>query len=180
MKHINDFTIKEFEEFSNLMSEKIPDIFSIFKLFGEDASKMKFDTFEKKWFEIQNMRLSTKGTKKIYKIGNRKFKAVLNPYHIKAGQFVDFQSYVKNGLKLNEILSVFLLPMEKKLFGYKTHKYNEGYDIFEVQKYIYENMLISEANELSTFFLTWSSKQLTLMNQFLLKKRVKEMKKRNQ
>ena len=51
-----------------------------------------------------------------------------------------------------EFLSVILVP--------KGHRYNEGYDILEVQKAIREEMSVSDGVSLAGFFLTWCSKSI--------------------
>ena len=174
IKDLNSLTIKEFELYSELIGDEQsePDVYGIFELFGLDASGMVYDDFYKKLKEIQSMRLSTKGVKKVYTINGRRFKASLNPIKLSAGQFIDFQSYLSSGAKLQSILSVFLIPQDKSWFlgKYITKKYNTGYDIFEVQTYLYENMRIGDASELSAFFLTWSNKLLKTMRDYSAKK----------
>lgn len=66
---------------------------------------------------------------------------------INVAQYVDFQSFIKMPLKesMDKILSIFLIP--------EGHKYNEGYDILEVQKTIRENMSFRVAESLLGFFL---------------------------
>ena len=66
-------------------------------------------------------------------------------------QYIDFQSYAPDMDKyLVEFLSVILVP--------KGHRYNEGYDILELQKAIREEMSVSDGVSLAGFFLTWCSK----------------------
>lgn len=175
MKHINELTIEEYQKFTEYISDEIPDIYSVMELLGEKPAQMKFDIFQNKWAEILNMTLSTKGVKKIYNINGRLFKASLNPLKLKAGQYIDFQTYVQDkDFKIQNVLSVFLIPTKKNIFGkYNTKKYNTDYDIFEVQDYLYKNMLIAEANELSNFFLSWSIKLMRVMKDFSEKKLVK-------
>lgn len=174
MKDINELTIKEFNKYTEYLEDKDnPDIYGIFELFGEDANKMNYLDFEKKWKKIQNMTLSTKGVKRVYKIGNKEFKACLNPSKLKAGQFVDFQNFIKNNAGIEVILSVFLLPIEKKWFIKKVKNYNDGYDLLEVQEYLLNNFKIGEANELSNFFLHLSIDLLTTTKAYLIKKKMK-------
>lgn len=184
MKHLNDLTIAEYEQFKTLVEAN--DIFGIFLLFGENAEDMPYDEFEKMWTNIKSQTLSTSGVKREYKIGNRTFHASLNPLKLKAGQFIDFQNYLQD-FKVHKVLSVFLIPMERKgLFRRLTSKkYNTDYDIYEVQTYLYNNMTIGEANELSNFFLKWSMILLKTMKDSSEKKfwkmrkaRVKSEKKR--
>ena len=176
MRHINDFTIKEYDEYKECFDRSEPDIMTIFKLFGYDLTKLRFDDFQKKWNNIQTMRISTSpGAKKIYKVGNRRFKACLNQLKLTAGQFIDYQTYVTNN-NLKGILSVILLPQERKFFGWKTKKYNDGYDIIELQEYLYSNMTMYDVNELSAFFLTWSTKLLKTMKDYSIKRLVRKRK----
>ena len=72
---------------------------------------------------------------------------------IETCQYIDFQTYAPDLDKyLVEFLSVILVP--------KGHRYNEGYDILEVQKAIREEMSVSDGVSLAGFFLTWSRKSI--------------------
>ena len=51
-----------------------------------------------------------------------------------------------------EFLSVILVP--------KGHRYNDGYDIIEVQRAIREEMSVSDGVSLAGFFLTWCRKSI--------------------
>lgn len=67
---------------------------------------------------------------------------------INVAQYVDFQNFIKMPLRegMEKILSIFLIPEECK--------YNEGYDIIDLQKVIRENMSFRVAEGLLSFFLT--------------------------
>lgn len=61
-------------------------------------------------------------------------------------QYVDFQTFCKDGRhKIVEMLSCLLVP--------KGHKYNQDYDVLEVQSAIRETLMTSEAVALAAFFL---------------------------
>ena len=61
-------------------------------------------------------------------------------------QYIDFQTFSKEGeKKLIEVLSCFLIP--------KGKKYNEDYDILEVQKALRNYLTIPNCLALSAFFL---------------------------
>lgn len=63
-------------------------------------------------------------------------------------QYIDFQTYAPDLDKfLVEFLSVILVP--------KGKRYNEGYDILEVQKAIREEMSVTDGVSIAGFFLTW-------------------------
>jgi len=65
---------------------------------------------------------------------------------INVAQYVDFQNFVKMPLKegMEKILSVFLIP--------DGCRYNEGYDIIDLQKVIRENLSFRVAESLLGFF----------------------------
>ena len=72
---------------------------------------------------------------------------------IETCQYIDFQTYAPDLDKyLVEFLSVILVP--------KGKRYNEGYDILEVQKAIREEMSVSDGVSLAGFFLTWCRKSI--------------------
>ena len=66
---------------------------------------------------------------------------------INVAQYVDFQNFVKLPLKegMEKILSIFLIP--------EGCKYNDGYDIIDVQKEIRENLSFRVAEGLLCFFI---------------------------
>lgn len=65
---------------------------------------------------------------------------------ISVAQYVDFQNFVKLPLRegMEKILSIFLIP--------EGCKYNEGYDIIDLQKVIRENISFRVAEGLLSFF----------------------------
>lgn len=176
MRHIKDFTIKEFMQYQEMLQYDEPDMVSIFNLFGLDMMSLSYDVYQRKWMEIVSMVLPRNGVEKHYKINGTRYKVCLNHLKLSAGQFIDFQSYMRN-FKLEEVLSVFLIPQYRKWGRWHTYKYNSGYDVIEVQENLYNHMKIGDAQELSNFFLKSSVKLLGLMKGFLEKKQVKERKK---
>ena len=66
---------------------------------------------------------------------------------INVAQYVDFQNFIKMPLRegMEKILSIFLIP--------EGCKYNEGYDIIDLQKVIRENLSFRVAEGLLSFFL---------------------------
>ena len=72
---------------------------------------------------------------------------------IETCQYIDFQTYAPDLDKyLVEFLSVILVP--------KGHRYNEGYDILEVQKALRENMTVPDGVSIAGFFLTWCRRSI--------------------
>lgn len=179
MKHLNDFTIQEFYKYKELIDNNT-DMFTVLELFGiKDAEFLPINKFNEYSDQIKQMELSKKGVNKYYKINGKTYYAELNILKLNAGQFIDFQYYMSN-FEIHKILSVFMIPCYKKnIFGkYIHHKYNTGYDVLDVQKDLLNNMKISEASDLSSFFLSSSTSLLKIINNSLISKMVKKLKKR--
>lgn len=85
---------------------------------------------------------------KKYYLGEYELYPVRDFRKLEAGQYVDFQTYAPDLEKyLVEFLSVILVP--------KGHRYNEGYDLMDVQKAIREKMSVTDGISLAGFFLSW-------------------------
>lgn len=68
-------------------------------------------------------------------------------------QYIDFQTYAPDlDNRLVEFLSVILVP--------KGHRYNDGYDILDVQKAIREEMSVSDGVSLAGFFVVWCRRSI--------------------
>lgn len=178
LKTINELTIKEYYEYIELISDENVDYFSLIKLFGYknvDGMTVKQLQDSIAYVNSQKNIVIKPNVKKYYIINDIKYEAILNLTKIKAGQFIDLQIFLVNN-KLEEILSVFLIPMKKTFFGWKSNKYNDGYDLVKIQDEILNNFTISDAKTLSDFFLFQSKNLLTVIQQSLEKKMMKKMK----
>ena len=72
---------------------------------------------------------------------------------LETGQYIDFQTYAPDlDNHLVEFLSVILVP--------KGHRYNDGYDILELQQAIRDEMSVADGVSLAGFFLTWCRKSI--------------------
>lgn len=90
---------------------------------------------------------------KKYLVGGYELIPVKDYRKIETCQYVDFQTYAPDLDKyLVEFLSVILVP--------KGHRYNEGYDILDVQRAIREGMSVSDGVSLAGFFLTLSRQSI--------------------
>lgn len=82
-----------------------------------------------------------------YRLGKYDLDLIVDLKKITAGQYIDYMSFMKTPDKyLVEILSVFLVPRGKK--------YNQGYDISDVQSAIRTYLTVDQALSMSAFFLT--------------------------
>lgn len=105
-----------------------------------------------------------------YVLGGITFDVMLNIEKMTAAQFIDYQTYVKDiENNLVPLLSIFLIP--------KGCKYNNGYDMIEIQNIIKDNLCIVDASALAAFFLEWYNGLLTATVRSLTKRMKKMMKK---
>ena len=90
---------------------------------------------------------------KKYLVGGFELIPVKDFRKIETAQYIDFQTYAPDlDRYLVEFLSVILVP--------KGHRYNEGYDILEVQKAIRDDMSVSDGVSIAGFFLTWCRRSI--------------------
>lgn len=81
-----------------------------------------------------------------YVLGGKEFELMMDMKKMTVSQYIDYQMFIKEVDKYTvELLSIFLIP--------KGCKYNDGYDIVEVQKIIRDNLCILDAKAMTDFFL---------------------------
>ena len=90
---------------------------------------------------------------RLYIVGNWKLLPTMDYRKMETAQYVDFQTFAPMvETHMAELLSCLLVPV--------GCRYNEGYDILEVQKAIRDEMSVSDAVSLAGFFLTWCRKSI--------------------
>lgn len=101
---------------------------------------------------------------KRYIIGGYELHPVRDYRKLEAGQYVDFQTFAQDLDKyLVEFLSVILVPHGTWIDEHgnrRQYRYNEGYDIVDVQNAIREEMSVADGCSLAAFFLTWSRQSI--------------------
>lgn len=183
-KRLEDLTIKEFDEYKKLFNDEDFNIFTIMRFLGyEDPENMELKEFNVVKDQIINQNMIIPNIQKEYNINGRLFHPVLEIKDIHAAQFTNLQAYMIN-MQYKEVLSVFLLPIDVEikrtgLFRRKKeiktiHKYGEGYDVLEVQDFLYNNFKFSEAQALASFFLNLTYRLLPVFQNSLIKQVVKQ------
>lgn len=168
MRELKNFTIKEFEQYQELLQEDVLDEAAILELFGVDINTISMSEFKDNMNKINSMTLNAK-LKKYYVIKGVRYKASLNIMKINAAQFIDFQAYMKD-FKIEQVLSIFMIPQTKTWYGWKDGKYNTGYNPKDVINAMYDEFKMSDAKVLSDFFLSQSTSLLKIMKDYLTKK----------
>lgn len=113
---------------------------------------------------------------KTYEVGKFTLVPVMDMRKITTAQYIDFQSFHQAGMEEHyvEILSCLLVP--------KGKKYNQDYDILEVQEAIRRDLNVHDATSLYAFFMV-SSRDLmrdTLISSLGEVKRIKDKTKRKE
>lgn len=116
-------------------------------VYGIDTSDMsitelsKYDiSFLEKELPLKNVKL-----KHTYVLNGREYDSNINLTMIRTNQFIDFTTYTKEkDIRYEKLLSVFIVP--------KGHKYNDGYNITEVQEDILQ-MPIAVVQSLAFFMM---------------------------
>lgn len=175
----NDLTVGKYQEIRVLLNGEVVEEYatniSLVAILA-DMTEEEVMNLDLKEYKVMNQKLSflmeqppKRMVANTYKICGWELDTVLAIDKMTVAQYIDYQTFVKDVDKyLVEILSVFLIP--------KGHKYNEGYDIIEVQKAIRDNLSIVDAFSLSAFFLLWYH-CLTKATLTSLTRRLKKMKK---
>jgi len=176
MKDINSLTIKEFQEFISLLEENPVNIEQLFDLFDVDVNKLNVDEYKTLYAKIMSMQLSGCIRHKIYTINGRRYSLIDNIKQLNAAQFIDFQQYMSN-YKIENVLSIFLIPQVKTWYGWKNGTYNKDYDMSTVIDDIYNYLHMSDAKVIADFFFQQSVTLLEITQASLMKKKSKMMKK---
>ena len=101
----------------------------------------KYDiSFLEKELPLKNVKL-----KYTYILNGRKYDSNINLTMIKTNQFIDFTTYTREkDVRYEKLLSVFMVP--------NGHKYNDGYNMKEVQDDILQ-MSIADVQSLAFFMM---------------------------
>ena len=84
---------------------------------------------------------------RLYIVGDWKLLPTMDYRKMETAQYVDFQTFAPMvETHMAELLSCLLVPV--------GCRYNEGYDILEVQQALKDNLSVTDALSLSAFFLT--------------------------
>ena len=174
----NDLTVGKYQEIMVVLNGKVVDEYATNIQLVSILSDMSEDdvlNLGLSEYKVLNQKLSfllveppKRMIANMYKIGGFELETMLDVRKMTVAQYVDYQTFVKDVDKyLIEMLSVFLVP--------KGMKYNEGYDIVEVQRAIRDNLSIVDAMSLSAFFLLWSQSLIKATLTYLTKQ-MKKMK----
>ena len=144
-----DITLEMFYKLRDILA--CPDEFTIANIieliYKVDVTNLpitetsKYDiSFLEKELPIKNVKLKDK-----YVLNGRKYSSNINLTEVTTAQFIDFTNYSKEKeVRYEKLLSVFMVP--------EGHRYNDGYDLMEVQDDILQ-MPIADVKSLAFFMI---------------------------
>lgn len=178
-----DISIRKYYELEELSEEEMEPqekemaiVASLCECSVEEISRLPYSEFlglKSQLNFLGNFRFDIQTDLKKLEIGDRKYRVCRDLSKFSTAQYIDFQNiYAKNDLKTyyGLLLSTFVLPIDAK-------EYNEGYDVVEEAKYIYDNLDICRANQLMFFFRKrWHNSMIVTMNylKYLAKRNLKK------
>lgn len=139
----DDITLEKFYQLNGL--GKDPDIYDVIDIvYGIKSREIPVSELYKYSVAFLNKECPRRSIKKHYTLNGVKYNANFDITKITTAQFVDFRNYAINGAKIEDVLSVCLIP--------EGHSYNDGYDIIKLKVDCLQ-MPITEAQTISFFFI---------------------------
>lgn len=156
----NDVTLGQYLDIQQILQEDLEDLPKLCRIvkviYEEDLEDIPLNQMNEKLDAVINLLNDPprrNKTKKIYTINGKDYK-LTDFKNLSMAQFLDVNMLFKNpdlDLVMNKILSVFLIPIE-------ATKYNQGYDLEEVQKELW-NINVQDSNGISFFLVALLKKQ---------------------
>jgi hypothetical protein len=150
-------------------------------LYGEEAEDLTLPEYSKLLVSLSFLgeRIPKISVKKFYELGGKKYQCNMDLSKVIGNQYIDYMNYIRQGNgneNLSKLVSVFLIP--------EGCKYNEGYDIKELQNLIEDEMKIIDVNAIAFFlpnflnaYMVYTLKSLLLTMKKMMKKEKNQMKK---
>lgn len=170
-----EMTLSQFIELEQILKADIPETYKSANIVSclsglslEEVENLPLTTFTR----LNNQTLflldeiPTTKHKDYYIINNTKYVLKADVTDITTSQYIDYQSYIKEG-DLVKLLSLFLIP--------EGHKYNDGYNMSKVQ-YDIENMVLLDAQSIAFFLRIQLAASILIMKDCLKEQMKKEKK----
>lgn len=169
-------TLKEYEQLTQILRADIPSDYKAVNLlatlsdqdekFFEELPIALFTQLIPKIMFIHQEDIPEVKVKNRYEINGRRYELHAEIPAISTAQYIDYMSYIKEEpIDLQKVISVFLIP--------EGHKYNDGYDMKEVQADVHD-MKIADVLAIS-FFMKKQYGLFIQITTYYLQKELKEM-----
>ena len=176
-----ELPLGKFVEITNLYSDTDIDdsdrlLYVIQVIFDVNPLKLTMQELQKYIKEIEFLKspIPKVRIRNTYTLGNTKYTLKKDLKDISVAQWVDFQSYLKDGSgadNWHNILSVLFFPEG-------CEEYGEGFDLLKVKEDISKHLSVADAMAISTFFLHYRTRLSVLTLLYIRKKMLKGMKDR--
>ena len=126
----DDITLGTYMQIVDILQSKKDDIDKTFDLvdciYNIDSKELPIQELNQYSISFISDEMKNVEIKKEYVINGREYVLGSDLTVVSVAQFIDYNEYIKNGSKFNEILSIFFIP--------KGYKYGDGYDVKQVQE----------------------------------------------
>lgn len=144
-----DVSLRQFKELQKI-EEEITDINELATrrmsvVLGEDVEQLTIPEFVEKTKDCEFLAtpIPTVKVKQKYTINGRSYIAMLNPFEMSMGQYIDFKNMQGVKADWEQLLTIILIP--------ENHKYNDGYDLEQAKK-DFLNLPIPDIMAIANFF----------------------------
>ncbi len=160
-----DITLSQFKELKAVLEieDDLEKIISLAELvLGDSVTELPLQEFNEqiKRLEFLKSEIPTSVPPKHIEVKGKKYDVTSLLGNISTAQYIDFMKYAEDN-DTAKMLSVFVVP--------EGHKYNDGYDIFEVIKDM-EDLPIPVANSITSFFTAQLARFIEIFRSSSIKK----------
>lgn len=163
-----DITLSQFKELKTVLEieDDLEKIISLAELIlGDSITELPLQEFNEqiKRLDFLKTEIPTSVPPKHVELKGKKYDVTSLLGNISTAQYIDFMKYAEDN-DTAKMLSVFVVP--------EGHKYNDGYDIFEVIKDM-EELPIPVANSITSFFTAQLARFIEIFRSSSIKKVMK-------
>lgn len=157
-------TLSQFKELQTVleMEDEMEKVVAMAELIlGDDVTDLPLQDFNEQLKKLSFLKteIPTSIPPKHFELRGKKYDVTSLLGNITTAQYIDFMNYSKDN-DTAKMLSVFVVP--------EGHKYNDGYDMREVQADM-ENMPIPVANSITSFFTAQLAKFIQIFQSSSIK-----------
>ena len=160
-----DVTLAQFKELQTILEieDELEKVVAMAELvLGDEVTNLPLQEFNEqiKRLEFLKSEIPTSVPPKHIEVKGKKYDVTSLLGNISTAQYIDFMKYAEDN-DTAKMLSVFVVP--------EGHKYNDGYDIFEVIKDM-EELPIPVANSITSFFTAQLARFIEIFRSSSIKK----------
>lgn len=171
----SEVTIEQYQDFCDFKEseESISDIVYLISIFSrmpiDELEDMPIDEIKQAYRKLEFLKEYPTKFKNSFRVKGKKYLVEVNVKKISASQYIDHQTFLKEGVNpnLHKIMAVFCLPAKLTLKGWKPLKYNNGYDATDVALDFKRHLTMDVVFPLSFFFSELLHKSMPIIADYL-------------